>query len=203
MKRFISTLILLCCFTIPFFADEPGDEYDDGYIYETNGTGDQYIKFSFSGVYPFNFFVKNESTGKLENQLNLGAGFDLGYYRFLLKNFAIGAEINFTSNWSIDENLLITLPITAGVLFQPTIGKFEFPIYLNAGVGFETWANEKYFPSFAAKGSAGCYYRITESWSAGLSASGIFIPQFFSGENKKYNHIGYFALVSLGGRFHF
>lgn len=202
MKRFISSLLLLCCFAIPFFADEPGDEYDDGYVYESNGSGDQFLKFSFSGEYPVSFFKLDESTGKLKNQLSLGASFDLGYYRFLTKELAVGGELTFSSNWSIDKNLLVTIPITGGILFQPSVGNFEFPIFVNAGIGFETWANERYFPSFAAKASAGCYYRITESWSAGLNIGGIFIPQIYRKTPEK-NHMGYFALISLGGRFHF
>lgn len=202
MKRFISTILLLCCIATPFFADEPGDEYDDGYVYESNGSGDQFLKFSFSGEYPLSFFLKDEKTGKLNNQLRLGASFDLGYYRFLSKTFAVGGEVTFCSNWSIDDNLLITLPITPGILFQPTVGNFEFPLYLNVGIGFESWVNEKYFPSFAAKGSAGCFYRFTESWSAGVNVCGLFVPQFYR-KKPECNHMGYFAIISLGGRFHF
>lgn len=201
MKRFLSILLILCTFSIPFFADESADEYDDGYVYERNGAGDQILKFSFAGTYPLGFFKTNPQTGELQNQLYFGASFDVGYYRFITNWFAVGADASFTSNWSIGEKLLCTIPVTPGVLFHPTLGNFEFPIYLNAGLGFETWANYKYFPSFAGKASAGCYYRFTDSWSAGIAASGIVIPMIY--KDKSLNHVGYFASVSVGGRFHF
>lgn len=44
MKKLLSILAILCLFSSVMFADEEGDEYDDGYTYEQNGAGDQFIK---------------------------------------------------------------------------------------------------------------------------------------------------------------
>ena len=202
MKRFISTFLTLCFIVLPIFSEEIGDEYDDGYVYESNGKGDQFLKFDFAGIFPLGFKGTDSKTGAVTKQLQNGASFDLGYYRFLNKWFALGGEVTFTSNWSIGEKLLVTIPITSGVLFQPFAGNFEFPIYLNLGIGYESWANTKYFPSLAAKGSTGVYYRITEAWSAGASASFLWIPQWFK-DNPEYNYNAKFIIASIGGRFHF
>lgn len=202
MKRFISILTLLCLCTIPFFADEPGDEYDDGFVYESNGNGDQFLKFDFSGIFPLNFYGTDPKTGDQTKQLSPGASFDIGYYRFFNKWFAVGGEFTFTSNWSIGEKLLIMIPITPGILIQPSAGNFEFPIYLNAGISYEAWANNKYFPSFALKSTAGVYYRIAEAWSFGASGSFMGIPQWFK-DTPEYNYDGLFITATIGGRFHF
>jgi len=205
MKRFISTLLILFTLTVPFFAadsdDDFGDDYDDNYVYESNGNGDQFLKFSFMANFPLNF-TNIDADGNKIHQLYTGAAFDLGYYRFFNSWFAVGGELTFASNWSIGEDLLCTVPITPGVLFQPSIGNFEFPIFINMGVGFESWANAKYFPSLATKVSAGAYYRITESWSAGITGNGMWVPQWFA-KHPEWNFNALFASVSVGGRFHF
>ena len=47
MKRLLSFLFTSFLVITAVFAAEPGDEYDDGYIYEQNGAGDQFLKFDF------------------------------------------------------------------------------------------------------------------------------------------------------------
>jgi len=201
MKRLLSLLFTSLLLVTAVFADEPGDEYDDGYIYEQNGAGDQFLKFDFSGCLPITS-ANLESPLIHKGQVTPGFSFDLGYYRFLTAYLAVGGEVTFTSNWSIGEKLLTTIPVIGGVLFQPMLGSFEFPIYAGVGISYHSWANNKYFPGFAAKTTAGVYYRITESWSAGASGSIIWEPEWYS--NAKYtNTSALFSTISIGGRFHF
>lgn len=191
MKRFISIFMILCICSAAVFADMEGDEYDDGYIYEQNGAGDQYLKIDLFGNFPLNF----------DGQLYVGAGASIGYYRFLTSTVAVGGDAIIAYNISIGNKPLFCIPITFGAIYQPVLGKFEFP--LNLGIGFSTTACQglTYFPGFAAKASAGAYYRLTESWSFGLKADAYWMPEWFKDTSKNDN--GFFATAGLGARYHF
>lgn len=191
MKRFISILAVLCILSSGVFAQEEGDVYDDGYVYTQNGFGDQCLKIDLGALFPLNF----------GNHLYVGGTADLGYYYFLNSWMAIGGEVTATYNVSLGEKILVMLPVTLGFMFQPSVWKFEFPITVTAGVGYETWQNMNYFPSLAVKGSAGMYYRLTDSWSFGLNSQFMWIPQWF--KDPKKNVDGLFMTASLGARYHF
>lgn len=199
MKRFLSLLFTALFLTTAVIAEEQADDYDDGFVYDQNGAGDQFIKFDFSASIPI-FSTDPASQLFHKDQLNTGVSFDLGYYRFVKDWLGFGGEICFTSNWSIGEKLLTVIPVTAGVFFQPAIQNFEFPIIIGLGLAYESWANFRYFPGLVVKGSAGAYYRITESWSAGISGTCMWLPQWSKGYPMTS---GMLFSASIGGRFHF
>ena len=193
MKRFISILFsLILCTTALFSQDyNDEDEYDDGYVYEQNGEGDQFLKIDLGANFPLKF----------GSQLRIGAAASVGYYYFLSNNFAIGGDAILGYNLSIGKKPLVTVPITFGVVYQPYIRKFEFPFMLNVGFATVSCQQLSYFPALALKASAGAYYRWSETWSFGLSAHGYWIPLWYT--NKEYNDNGLFASVDLGVRYHF
>jgi hypothetical protein len=193
MKRFISILFsLILCTTALFSQDyNDEDEYDDGYVYEQNGEGDQFLKIDLGANFPLNF----------GSQLYVGAAASVGYYYFLSNNFAIGGDAILGYNLSVGKKPLVTVPITFGVVYQPYIGKFEFPFMLNVGFATVSCQQLMYFPALAMKASAGAYYRWSETWSFGLSAHAYWIPLWYT--NKDYNDNGLFASVDLGVRYHF
>lgn len=191
MKRFISILLALSIFTIYAFADSQGDEYYDDFVYEQNGPGDQFIKFALNGLFPLNF----------QGHLYTGGAINVGYYRFINNKLAIGGEGTLSYNVSLGIDVLYMAPFTFGVMYQPEIGKFEFPLTIGIGAGFESWANMMYFPAPAIKASAGVYYRITEGLSAGAEGGILCLPQWT--KNKDENFTGLFAGAALGIRFHF
>ena len=56
MKRFISTILLLLITSAAVFAQyDEGDVYEDDYVYEQNGAGDQFIKINLNVQIPLNF----------------------------------------------------------------------------------------------------------------------------------------------------
>ncbi len=191
MKRFISLFMIICLSTAAIFADEPGDEYDDGFVYEQNGAGDQYLRIDILAQFPLNF----------DGQLYPGMAASIGYYRFITGNLALGGDVHLSYNLSIGKKSLISVPITVGILYQPYIGKFEFPMSVGIGISATTIQNMTYFPSFAAKANVGAYYRFMESWSAGIFGTAFWIPQWFKDSEKNDN--GFFAAVGLGARYHF
>lgn len=192
MKRILSIFLTLCICTAMFFADEPGDEYDDGFVYQQNGAGDQFLKIELDGFFPLNF----------GETLYPGFGATIGYYKFLTSMFGVGGELSVTNNFSIGGKALFMIPITFGGFFQPTLGKFEFPIHVNVGLSTETWANMTYWPALTVKASLGAFYRVSESWSFGLSGTILSISEFANSDKQKRKS-GLFAVAGINARFHF
>ena len=194
MKRFFSLLLIFLTISTFIFCQEDDyddDTYEDDYYYATNGSGDQFLKINIGANFPLNF----------KGQLNPGGKATIGYFRFLTGNLAIGGELNLTYNVSIGEKILVMLPFTFGVMFQPYVGKFEFPLYAEIGFGNQTWQNMEHFPSFVTKASVGAYYRITDSISFGIASDFFWVPQWFKDTSKNFN--GLFETAELGLRYHF
>lgn len=194
MKRFFSIISVLLLLSAFVFADEDsqGDVYDDGYVYEQNGMGDQFVKIDLGVCLPLNF----------KGQLYPGIAANVGYYYFLSKYFAVGGDATIGYNYSIGQKPLTTVPLTVGGMIQPYFGKFEFPIMFTAGIATTTLLDKTYFPSFAAKFSVGAFYRYSETWSFGLSSVSYVIPHWFISEPQK-NDVGIFTSVNLSVRYHF
>lgn len=190
MKRILSILLILCLCTAAVFADDEGDEYDDGYEYLQNGTGDQFLKIELGALIPLNF----------EKHLHTGFEVGLGYYRFLTDTLAVGGELAITNNFSIGKKALFIIPVTGGVIYQPVAGKFEFPLSFNVGFSTETWANMSYWPALTTKTSAGAYYRMSESWSFGGSTTLWTLTEYM---NKGKNKTGLFITAAINARYHF
>lgn len=199
MKRFISiisTILLLSAFVFAEDSYDEGDEYDDGFVYEQNGAGDQFIKVDLGANFPLNF----------GSQLKIGGLVSLGYYRFLNQYLAVGGDVLIGYNVSVGKKPLFEVPVAVGVMYQPYVGKFEFPLMLNLGIATITCQSMTYFPALTAKFSAGAYYRFNESWSFGLSTNTYIIPQLFAfkGENQGHSpDLALFTSACLSVRYHF
>ena len=197
MKRFISILFMISLCTLCVFAEEEQIENPDKevqeqeYVYEPNGAGDQSLKIGLMATFPLNF----------NGQLYVGGAAELGYYRFLTNMIAVGGEVSVAYNVSIGEKPLITVPITFGGMFQPYYGKFEFPITLGIGFSSLSCQGMSYFPAFTMKATAGAFYRFTEAWSAGITGSAMWIPQWVKDSSKNDN--GLFATAGIIARYHF
>lgn len=191
MKRFISILLILCLCLTAVFAETQGDEYDDGFVYEQNGAGDQFLKVDLMGNFPVNF----------GEQLYAGIGLNLGYYRFISSSIALGGSLFISYNLTIGTKPLITIPITFDVMYQPVFGKIEIPLSLGVGIYTATCQGLTYFPGLALKASANAYYRFSESWSAGIISTFQFLPQWMSDPAK--TEYSMFATAGLGMRYHF
>jgi len=198
MKRFISIVSAILLLSAAVFADDydEGDEYDDGFVYEQNGAGDQFIKIDLAANFPLNF----------GSQLKVGGLVTIGYYRFLNQNFALGGDVLISYNLSIGKKPLFIVPITFGAMYQPYIGKFEFPIMLNLGITTISCQSMTYFPALTAKLTVGAYYRISETWSVGITNTNYWVPQFFLLDKDTRGHKADHALFTTAGlsvRYHF
>lgn len=195
MKRFLFSIIILSLFSMSLFGQETYDEdentYDDVYVYDSNGAGDKFLKISVGALFPLNF----------EHQLKTGGEISIGFYQFISKNLAIGGEFTPTYNQTIGEKILVMFPVTFGVMFQPYIGRFEFPLLAEIGIANETWQNMEIFPTFVSRLSAGAFFRITDSISLGFATDFMWFPQWFKDTSKNFNGLFESATISL--RYHF
>ncbi len=191
MKKLLSIFLILCLCSTALFAAEGGDEYDDGYVYKMNGAGDRIFKMELGGVIPLNF----------NKQLNPGFCASLGFLQFVSDNIALGGNLTLTTNLTVGEKTFISIPITFSVMYQPTIESFEFPLQFDIGFATHTMTSLTYFPAFTLKGSAGAFYRISESWSAGISGCYTWTPEWFKDSSRNFN--GMFTNIGINLRFHF
>ena len=200
MKRFLILIALITCISAPFFAenDASDDDITQTFVYEMNGRGDQYIKIGIFANFPLNF--GNPFSG---GQLYTGGAAELGYHRFISGSLALGMDLMVGYNPTIGSNSLTMVPVTFGITWQPSLGKFEFPLQLGAGFAFETCQNKKYFPSPALKAELGSFFRMNESWSFGLTGNLLYLPQWAEVNDKIEYDAGLFAQVSASVRYHF
>lgn len=207
MKRIISLFGVLLALSMPIFAQSEQSEVDEETqvqedeenmvrrddSYSINGKGDQYLKIEIMGNFPLNF----------DDKLYFGGAASIGYYRFLNSWFGLGGELMAGYNPTLGSNVLTFLPITFGCMFQPSVWKFEFPIYTSVGFAFETCANKKYFPGFAAKCETGAFFRITEGWSAGLTGQFLYLPEWYTTTDNADSDYGMFMQAGVAARYHF
>lgn len=195
-RKFLLLFGAALLFSAPVLAqDVPDDDTDEiqDFSYTVNGKGDQYIKIAIMPNFPLNF----------DGQLYVGGAAEIGYFRFLNSWLALGGELSVGYNPTLGSNSLTFVPITFGVSFQPSVWKLEFPITLSAGVAFETCQNRKYFPGFVAKAEAGAFFRMNESWSFGLGSNFLYLPQWYTTDERAGSDYGLFLTAFLSARYHF
>ncbi len=199
MKRFILALSFLVVFANFTWAQNSNESENENeqeqvqvqdVVYRTNGHGDQFLRLGIMFNIPLNF----------DDKLYLGGAAQLGYYRFLNSWLALGGELMASYNPTLGSNILTCVPITFGVMFQPYIWHFEFPIILSAGMALETSNNKKQFPAFIAKAQANVYYRFNESFSLGLGCDFVYMPEWT--KQGEYDY-GLFLTPSISVRYHF
>ncbi len=198
MKRFA---FALCFFSVLVFSvnaqensvpdEEP--EVQETYKYEINGRGDQFIKIAIMPSFPLNF----------GDQMKIGGAAELCYYRFLNSWLALGGELMAGYNLTKGSNIFTYVPISFGVMFQPSVWKIEFPVTLSLGTAFETCQNKKYFPGLSFKADLGAFFRMSETWSFGLGGKFVMLPEWYTKtENAKPDQALYMQ-ISASARYHF
>ena len=104
------------------------------------------------------------------------------------------------------KKALFEVPVVLGVMYQPYIGKFEFPLIFDLGIATISCQSMTYFPALTAKFTGGAYYRYSESWSFGLSTTTYWIPTWFlldkNTRGTKADN-GIFTSAELSLRYHF
>ena len=174
--------------------EDAPDVYDEDpdYVYMQNAPGDQYINIRVMPGFPLNFGDK----------LKVGGEINVSYNRFLTSWFAVGAELAFGYNPTVGSNIFTYIPLSVGATFLPAIKKFEFPITFNVGMAVENYLSNTFFPALVLRFGAGAYYRINESWSAGIEGFYAYMPQWYFKHPEKNDYLN-MAYVSAGVKYHF
>ncbi|MBR5966089.1 MAG: hypothetical protein IK015_08265 [Treponema sp.] len=174
--------------------EDAPDVYDDqyDYVYLPNAEGDQFINVRLMPNFPLNYGDK----------IKIGGQVTVGYGRFLNTWLAVGVELAFGYNPTIGSNILTYIPMSVGVTFLPAYKKFEFPITVNVGMVATNYLANTFFPGLYVRGGAGCYYRINESWSAGIEGFFTYMPQWYFKQPEKNDYLN-LASVSAGVKYHF
>ena len=206
MKRFTAALCTVLLLATAAFAQDDSDDDDDDIgrhdvSFNLNQRGDQYINIGLMVTFPMNF--GGDFPLYREGKLNTGGMGMLGYHRFLTSWLAVGGDINFGYNPTIGNNIFTYVPLMLNVTFQPWFKRLEFPITLGVGAAMESYLSRTYFPGLVLKATGGAYWRATPSWSFGLSYDFMYMPQWYKGEDSKYNDYGIFSSLLLGARYHF
>lgn len=203
MKR--SALLILCMiFSVCAFAQtfnfdyddyESESESDDDFIfadldYSLNSKGDQQIRIAGEGAFALR--PKN---------LSWGGTASLGYQRFLNETFTVGADVNFSYFKTKGGNIFYLVPFMARTTLQSTIGKFEFPISLSAGLALQSYLTMFYLGP-VIKPEIGAYYRYSPDWSLGLTIGTTIIPQIYF-NNRSQNKTSTVIDAGLSVRYHF
>lgn len=203
VKKFLFVImaLFLCVYVSAQESPDTGDGGDEGKdevqespgVYHMNARGDQFIRIALMPNFPLNFGDK----------LYVGGAAQLGYFYFLTGWLALGGELMIGYNPTLGSNSLAFLPLTFGIIFQPSVWRFEFPITLSAGIAFETCANKKYFPAFASKSELDVFYRINDSWSVGLGCETMYLPEWYTDTKNAGSDYGLFITALIAARYHF
>ena len=175
-------------------TEDAPDVYDDEYdfVYLQNAEGDQFINVRLVPNFPLNY----------DDKIKIGGQVTVGYGRFLNSWLALGVELAFGYNPTIGSNILTYIPMSVGVTFLPAIKKFEFPITINVGMVATNYLSNTFFPGLYLRAGAGCYYRISEGWSAGIEGFFTYMPQWYFKHPEKNDYLN-MASVSAGVKYHF
>lgn len=188
------------------YDDDDDGEYDEDNIYFDLGMnlpGDQFIRLSLGLSFPLNFPNFMELFGG-DPQLNIGGMGSLGYHYLLSSKFAIGFDVGFGFNVSIGSHIFNYVPFTFALTYQPVFKRFEFPLTLGIGFGWESFGGKSYFPGLVIKPEVGAMFRLTESWSFGMDLAYLVMPEFAAWyHDDAENFVGQFAILSVTARYHF
>ena len=218
MKRFLILLCMMISFSC-IYAQEAaentqsnqaedeyieGDDDTSGFEFGTTLAGDQYIRISLGVDFPMNFPDFSSLFQKDKSQLKIGGIGFLGYHYFITNNIALGVDVGFGFNVSIGSHVFNYVPVIFEGTYQFTKEKFEFPITAGIGFAWENFNSQHYFPGLVLKLGGGAHYRVTESWSLGLEASYMFMPQFCALYDKNAeNRMGHYTTIDLVARYIF
>ncbi len=191
-------------------AEKGDDEYEEDdsdsdiyFDFGMNLPGDQYIKISLGLNAPLNFPNPKELFGG-DSKLKFGGMGSLGYHYFLTSQIALGLDVGFGFCVSVGSHIFNTVPVVFSGTYEPTAGRFSFPLYAGLGFAWESYSGKNYFPGLVLRSGAGSHFRITESWTIGMELYGLVLPQFAEWHGKgNQNFAGCFLDLNIVARYMF
>lgn len=196
MKKLLIILVSLSLFSVSIFAesendiqDIPNTKPDDSIVYKMNQKGDWFVKLGGAAFIPL-----------IPKNMNLGLDLNLGFYRFLWSEFAIGGDIRVAYSSTVGENMFFSIPIMGRGMYQFTIKDFEIPLSLGLGLAVQNYIDRYYF-GLVLNPELGFFWRFKSDWSVGAHVGLNIMPQWYG--DKTYNRTGLFLDAGLSVRYHF
>ena len=205
-KKIIALICLLVLATIPVFSQEDEPAEDDYAGVAAYTTGEQVFSINAGAIIPLfaiaPFHPADEPAVSTLSGLNVGIAGSLKLGFFVQDNFMLGGELAGMFATTYNRGLAM-IPLSFVTCYYFLVYPFEFPIYLNTGVSFNTL--EDYFKiTPLLKPGFGAYWNINGEWAAGLNFDYWFMPElYFSDEYSGQSRIGNFLQISLSAVYHF
>ena len=128
--------------------------------------GDQTLSIN-AGVFIPLFFQEFAGSYHATN-LSLGGVGNLQWNAYLSPYWRIGLEIGGSFSFSPNSHTLLMLPFTLKLAYVITVSRFEFPIFLGAGVNLIRYREWSHL-DIIVKPGFGAYWRQDLNWSFGLN----------------------------------
>ncbi len=142
------------------------DEKKSVFAIEGHQLGDQTLAVSAGLMAPL-FFQEFDGTAH-DTNLTLGGMGELQWAAYVSPDIRIGLDIAGSFARSPNDRTLFLMPITAKVAYVLGISRFEFPIFLGAGINIVRYREWSHVDLILKPGAAG-YWRYDSNWSFGLS----------------------------------
>jgi len=192
--------------TVPDDGEEEEEDVSDfnRYVPDMYSNGDQTVTISLGAAFPTVFLNHGN---KIDHQITppVGAALSVAYTRFLGPHLFLGAEIGFTTVFTLAKNAAFIIPIGVRAGWQFIYRRFEFPLFAAIGIAPQRYLDNGYFGMYL-KGAVSAYYRFNPKWSFGLCVDWSWYPQWPMENGKRVpskdidaNILG----VNLSARYHF
>jgi hypothetical protein len=204
IKKLIILLLMTLIFTgIIYSQSDENDEYIGTVAYTQ---GEQLFSLNAGAVFPL--FTLNLSPAAAEpavvalDAVKVGVAGALKWGTFVADNLLVGAELS--GMFSLTANRTLSMvPLSATAAYYFLAYPFEFPVYLNAGLSFNS-LGDYFVVTPSVKPGFGAYWNMDGEWAFGLNFDYWFMPDiYFNEEFADQSRIGNFLQISLSAVYHF
>jgi hypothetical protein len=163
-------IFFICCFglgvTLISAAAQESSESVVGL--PAHELGDMSLGMDLGPLIPL--FFQDFSWNTYDSTLSLGGVASLQWNTYLSSFFRAGVEIGGSFNLSPQQRTLLLMPILLKITYVYNISRFEFPVFLGAGINvvrYRDWSQV----DFMLKMGLGGYWRYDANWAFGLQAA--------------------------------
>jgi hypothetical protein len=167
LKRALVFVILSLIVSVPL-ASQEGDDAQRAVAFPSHALGDQSLGIGAGLFIPL--FFQDFTGGYHGTNLSLGATGDFQWNAYLSANWKMGLELAVGFCFSPNLHTLLMLPITFKVTYLITTQRFEFPLFIGAGINVVRYREWSHL-DIIVKPGFGVFWRYDHNWSFGGTIS--------------------------------
>jgi len=177
-KSILVTIILIFLFTgIGFASSNYYEIGDQTFTFQAGIDESLFLYFPVT-----NEFLTGENT-----KTDLGGYGSISYSSFFTPSLSLGGELGYSFNYSIEQNLLTTVPLLARLnYYMVQTGKFDLVAGLGLGISFTRY-DENLFVTPQMELSITPSYFITENWGIGIETTFSSSIEFYGANSEKHD----------------